>query len=112
MTSMPKREMSNRLAPVAINSMAQQARPIGIGQREFFRNQLIAASSFVWMTSPSILESYPNSAFFCIRLAFATEQNKLISGALPSKLKLGQGKSHLGVASSPRLHGIRRTAPT
>ena len=39
MTSEPNREMSNRLAPAAINSMAQQARPIGIGQTEFLRNQ-------------------------------------------------------------------------
>ena len=57
MTSMPKREMSKRLAPVAINSMAQQARPIGIGQMEFLRNQFRAASTRVTMTSPSIFES-------------------------------------------------------
>ena len=56
MTSEPNREISNRLAPAAINSMAQQARPMGIGQREFFRNQFNAASSRVWMTSPSIFE--------------------------------------------------------
>jgi hypothetical protein len=43
MTSAPNREMSKRLAPVAINSMAQQARPIGMGQREFLRHQLKAA---------------------------------------------------------------------
>src|SRR6516225_5808827 len=68
MTSEPKREISNRLAPAAINSMAQQAKPIGIGQTEFFRNQLSAASTRVTMTSPSILESYPISVLVRIDL--------------------------------------------
>jgi hypothetical protein len=40
-----------------MSSIAQQARPIGIGQREFLRIQLMAASSLVIMTFPSILES-------------------------------------------------------
>jgi hypothetical protein len=44
MTSEPNREISKRLAPAAINSIAQQASPIGIGQSEFFRNQFKAAS--------------------------------------------------------------------
>ena len=57
MTSAPKREISKRDAAVAINSIAQQARPIGIGQSEFFRIQFIAASTFVMMTLPSIFES-------------------------------------------------------
>ena len=57
MTSAPKREMSKRDAPVAISSIAQQARPIGIGQSEFLRIQFIAASSRVKMTLPSIFES-------------------------------------------------------
>jgi hypothetical protein len=48
--------MSNRLAPTAINSIAQQASPIGIGQSEFLRNQFNAASTRVTTTSPSILE--------------------------------------------------------
>ena len=43
-TSAPNREISNRLAPVPISSIAQQASPIGIGQREFFRHQFKAAS--------------------------------------------------------------------
>jgi hypothetical protein len=47
--------MSNRLDAVAISSMAQQARPIGIGQTELARIQLITASARVTMTSPSIL---------------------------------------------------------
>jgi hypothetical protein len=55
-TSAPNRAMSNRLAPVAINSIAQQASPMGIGHNEFLRNQLIAASTRVTMTSPSTLE--------------------------------------------------------
>ena len=62
MTSEPKREISYRLAPTAINSMPQQASPMGIGQSEFLRNQLRAASTVVWMTSPSTFELYPNSA--------------------------------------------------
>ena len=49
--------MSNRDEEAAISSMAQQAKPIGIGQREFFLIQLMAASSFVIMIFPSILES-------------------------------------------------------
>jgi hypothetical protein len=57
MTSAPKREISNRDAAVAINSIAQQANPIGIGQSEFFRTQLSAASKRVKITFPSILES-------------------------------------------------------
>ncbi len=45
MTSMPKREMSKREEAVAMSSMAQQARPMGMGQREFLRIQLMAAST-------------------------------------------------------------------
>jgi hypothetical protein len=57
MTSAPKRAMSNRDAAVAINSIAQQASPIGIGHSEFFRTQFKAASKRVKITLPSILES-------------------------------------------------------
>lgn len=56
-TSMPKRERSKREHAVAIISIAQQARPIGIGQSEFLRIQFIAASTRVTMTLPSIFES-------------------------------------------------------
>src|SRR5688572_9247211 len=45
--SMPKRARSNRLAAVAMNSMAQQAVPKGMGQREFLRAQLTRKSSRV-----------------------------------------------------------------
>ena len=41
MTSAPKRAMSKRLDAVAISSIAQQARPIGIGHMELVRTQLI-----------------------------------------------------------------------
>src|SRR5580692_8546971 len=58
MTSAPKRAISKRAAPVAMSSMAQQASPIGIGQSEFLRIQLMAVSSRVKMTFPSIFESY------------------------------------------------------
>src|SRR5437899_3350922 len=45
--SMPKRARSNRPAAVAMNSMAQQAVPKGIGQSEFDRAQLVRKSSVV-----------------------------------------------------------------
>ena len=57
MTSAPKRAMSKRAAPAAISSMAQQARPIGMGQSELLRIQLMAVSSWVKMMLPSIFES-------------------------------------------------------
>src|SRR3970040_1285406 len=47
MRSMPKRAMSNRLAAVAMNSMAQQAVPNGMGQRLLVRAQLTRKSSLV-----------------------------------------------------------------
>src|ERR687892_395784 len=45
--SIPKRARSNRLAAVAMNSMAQQAVPNGMGQSEFARAQLVRKSSRV-----------------------------------------------------------------
>src|SRR5919206_3098240 len=42
--SMPNRARSNRLAAVAMNSMAQQAVPNGIGQSELARAQLVRKS--------------------------------------------------------------------
>src|SRR5437870_12469630 len=57
-TSAPKRAMSKRDAAAAINSIAQQARPIGIGQSEFLRTQFSAASKRVKITLLSIFESY------------------------------------------------------
>ena len=56
-TSAPKREISKREAAVAISSMAQQASPIGIGQREFFCIHFMAASTRVITMLPSIFES-------------------------------------------------------
>src|SRR3954467_13901211 len=52
-TSAPKRAISNRDALIDIISMAQQARPKLIGQIEFLRPQLTAASSVV-ITMPSL----------------------------------------------------------
>ena len=52
-----EKDARKRLAPVAISSIAQHAKPIGMGQMEFLRNQLMAASTVVWMASPSIRES-------------------------------------------------------
>src|SRR5262249_3305606 len=45
----PNRSISNREAPVAIISMAQQARPNVIGQRADLRAQLIKSSTVVVM---------------------------------------------------------------
>src|SRR4051812_9703525 len=45
--SIPKRARSNRLAAVAMNSMAQHAVPKGMGQRELERAQLVRKSSRV-----------------------------------------------------------------
>src|SRR5690242_3709132 len=45
--SMPKRERSKRLAAEAMNSMAQQAVPNGIGHSELARDQLARKSSLV-----------------------------------------------------------------
>src|SRR5215216_119267 len=45
--SMPKRARSNRLAAVAMNSIAQQAVPKGMGHSELDRAQLVRKSSFV-----------------------------------------------------------------
>src|SRR6202022_2466264 len=56
-TSAPNRAKSNRAHAVANISIAQQARPIGIGQREFFRIQLMHASNLEIITLPSIFES-------------------------------------------------------
>src|SRR5918912_1013902 len=47
MRSMPNRARSNRLAAVAMNSMAQQAVPKGMGQSELARAQLVRKSSRV-----------------------------------------------------------------
>src|SRR5918998_2614086 len=45
--SMPKRARSNLLAAVAMNSIAQQAVPNGMGHSEFDRAQLVRKSSRV-----------------------------------------------------------------
>src|SRR3982751_1335327 len=47
MRSMPKRARSKREAAVAMNSMAQQAVPNGMGHSEFARPQFRTKSSFV-----------------------------------------------------------------
>ena len=52
-TSAPKRAISKREALIDIISMAQQASPKVMGQMEFLRAQLTAASSVV-MTIPSL----------------------------------------------------------
>src|ERR671912_2048837 len=47
MRSMPNRDRSKRLAALAMNSMAQQAVPNGIGHSELARAQLVRKSSRV-----------------------------------------------------------------
>src|SRR6476469_10066958 len=59
--SMPNRAMSNRLAAVAMYSMAQQAVPNGIGQSELLRAQLVSESSRVVTQLGDIEETVPPS---------------------------------------------------
>jgi hypothetical protein len=66
-TSAPNRAISNRALAAAIISMAQQARPMGIGQREFFRIQLMHESNLEMMTLPSTFESQAAGAIVFIR---------------------------------------------
>src|ERR1700745_641472 len=61
--SMPKRAMSNRLAAVAMYSIAQQAVPNGIGQSELARAQLVRKSSRVVTQLGEIDEIVVASAF-------------------------------------------------
>ena len=70
MTSAPNLEISKRADAAAMSSMAQQARPMGIGQSEFLRIQLIQASSREKMMLPSILESYAAGAVVTIRAQY------------------------------------------
>ena len=56
-TSAPKRAISKRAQAAAIISIAQQARPIGMGHSEFLRIQLMHASRREKMMFPSTLES-------------------------------------------------------
>jgi hypothetical protein len=59
-----------------MNSMAQQASPIGIGQSEFLRIQLKAASTRVKTTSDSSRVSYPISALVRIFDGVPNPQNE------------------------------------
>src|ERR1700758_1141264 len=62
-TSAPKRAISNRDAPIAIISIAQQARPKVMGQMEFLRAQLMAESNVVRMR-PSGWSPCPNATLW------------------------------------------------
>jgi hypothetical protein len=62
MTSMPKRDKSNRAANVLIISMAQQASPNPRGQMEFFRAQPVTASTVVSRMPPLSCPSNPTPA--------------------------------------------------
>jgi hypothetical protein len=55
-TSAPNLAISKREEAEAMSSMAQQASPIGMGQREFLRIQLTAESKVVRTILPSTLE--------------------------------------------------------
>src|SRR5438270_10776644 len=69
-TSAPKRAISKRDAPIAIISMAQQARPNVIGQMELLRIQFTTLSSDVRMipsgTSSPKFTSSTRRRLFCI----------------------------------------------
>jgi hypothetical protein len=56
--------------------MAQQASPIGIGQRELLRIQLIAASRRVNITLPSIFESYATGLVCFIKRTYFSPGNR------------------------------------
>src|SRR5690242_21938514 len=62
--SIPKRAMSNRLAAVAMYSMAQQAVPNGIGQSELLRAQLVRKSSRVVTQLGEMDDTVVASAFW------------------------------------------------
>ena len=53
-----------------MSSMAQHAKPIGIGQSEFLRIQLIQASSLEKMMLPSTLESYAAGAVVTMKTPY------------------------------------------
>src|SRR5262245_13390484 len=73
----PKRSMSKREAPVAIISMAQQARPNVIGHMLDSRAQLIACSSVVVMTFSSL----PNPSSHPISQLLKREESRTGPGA-------------------------------
>src|SRR3712207_2681707 len=58
-TSMPNRARSYRPAPVAIISIAQQARPKVAGHRLLLRDQLTTFSTLVRTIPPGIFSSSP-----------------------------------------------------
>src|SRR5918992_2129412 len=60
--SIPNRARSKRLAAVAMNSIAQQAVPKGIGHSEFARAQLVRKSSRVVTQLGEIVEMLVTSA--------------------------------------------------
>src|ERR1700736_6295223 len=75
-TSAPNRAISNRAQAAAIISIAQQARPIGIGQSEFFRIQLMQASRREKMTLPCNLESYPAGSIVTMREPYDSRRGR------------------------------------
>ena len=103
MTSAPNREISYRLAPVAISSIAQHASPIGIGQSEFLRPQF--APGVQSLAEPADGRVAPGDdyvaldlrvvayfRFVCIGSGEARDcsaLSKLTSGKISSKLNLG-----------------------
>ena len=67
MRSIPNRARSNRLAAVAMNSIAQHAVPNGIGQSELLRAQLVRKSSRVVTQLGEIDETVvPSPAWYSV----------------------------------------------
>src|SRR5207248_3058013 len=85
-TSAPKRAMSKRDAPMAIISMAQQARPKVMDQMEFLRAQLMALSRVVRM-SPSGWPPSPNATLW-MRVAVASAPTRFSNLSVPSLMLL------------------------
>src|SRR5262245_34561298 len=93
----PKRSMSNRLAPAAIISMAQHARPNVIGQILACRAQFIDCSSVVVITFSSNRPSSHVMIFFSLALkSIDTVVHRYVFPALYRLLK--NGDRHLAAA--------------
>src|SRR3954468_11330133 len=119
----PKRSMSKREAPVAIISMAQQARPNVIGHMLDSRAQLTACSSVVVMTAsslknpssqPMLYAPAPPGGVSCGQRSFGPEARQ---GARPAPATAGSGGRALPLgsgaaapAAAPRSDRLRTQA--
>ena len=92
--------------------MAQQASPIGIGQRELLRIQLIAASMRVKITLPSIFESYAMGLVCLIERTYFSAGNRQeqiceIAGACALEFPIGSWQVMAAWMLKRRIAGSR-----